>query len=94
MAEVPIDFPLDQVRAELLALPEQELVPITVDVGRASSVVIGALREIRKHRTELITLVGREAARPVDRSELLARALMQAQPTTIWMRRAIGSAAG
>lgn len=80
--------PLDGLRAELLALDPGKLVPVNVDATAAAMALLAAVPGIRKHRAELIALLGEGPVRPIDRLETLACAVLQshaqhrAEPTS------------
>jgi hypothetical protein len=63
---------------ELDAIDPRRLVPVNVDVTAATTLVIGAARELRGLRPEMVEWFGEDMAAAVDRLELLSRALSQA----------------
>ena len=72
---------LDALRAELLAIPKRDLLPVNLDVARAALVVLGATPDIRACRADLVDLFREERTSVVDRIELVARAALHAHST-------------
>ncbi len=64
---------------ELLAMDERRVLAINVDLSATTTLVIGAARDLRALRAEMVRKFGEEEASAVDRLELLARAVAQAQ---------------
>lgn len=63
---------------ELLAIDERRLVLVNTDLPAAATLVIGAARDVRALRPEMVEWFGEEMASKVDRLELLADAVAQA----------------
>jgi len=77
--EVPVVATLDRLMAEIMAIPERELVPITVDVPIAVSMVLGNLPEIMKLRDQVVKSLPDFNIDMLDRLEESALALYEAQ---------------
>jgi hypothetical protein len=72
---------VDLALPELLALDPRDLLPVNVDVGSASLVVLGAAAQIQSYRDQLVTKFGEEEAKAVDRLQLLAQVALEAHAT-------------
>ena len=70
---------LGSVMDELLAIDAKRLAPVNVDVPAAILVVIGAGPGLRALRPEIAKVFGEEMASAVDRLELLAHAVGEAE---------------
>ena len=69
---------LTQVRAELLAIPEDELRTINFDIPSAAVAVLGAMPKLRELRAEIVSVLGERYAEPIDRVPAYAKAAYQA----------------
>lgn len=69
---------LQALEAELVRASTDDLEPINLDVVAAAAIAIGAAPKIRAHRDAIAARFGQEAARTVDRLELLAQAAQDA----------------
>jgi hypothetical protein len=69
---------LDAHREDLLAMPAEQVEPLSLDASDSAEVVIGSAPIIAGHRDALVELFGAEAGERVDALPELARATKQA----------------
>jgi hypothetical protein len=65
---------LEELRAELEAIPRAELEPIRLDIGPAMIKALGVAPKAQRYRDEVVATFGPRAAEPIDRLETSARA--------------------
>ena len=69
---------LNRARPALLALPDEQLRPVNLDLSAAVVTVIGALPALRALRSEVVNVLGEPFAEPFDTLELYTQAAGQA----------------
>lgn len=69
---------LDDLRPELAAIPEAQLLPVRLDIQSAVQTVLGAAPEARLHKPALAAIFGEADAALVDRLEVVAHAAARA----------------
>lgn len=69
---------LDQAQAAAASIPDDELIPIRVEVTGAAATVIGQMPAIESHRGELVAIFGDEAKETIDALLPAADALVEA----------------